>query len=51
MMEEQYADEYEIISVLGSGGQASVYLGRHGHSQFALKIYHSGASGERAYRR
>jgi serine/threonine protein kinase len=48
---DQYAGQYEIVSLLGEGGQASVYLGRRNENRFALKVYRTGASREAAYRK
>jgi serine/threonine protein kinase len=46
---EEYAGEYEILSLLGEGGQAMVYLGNREQNKFALKVYNSGVNNLAAY--
>lgn len=48
---EQYVDEFQILSLLGEGGQAAVYKGQRGQKKCALKVYGPGASREIAYRK
>lgn len=47
---EQYADQFEITTLLGKGGQANVYLGTKHAQNYALKIYGVGPTKEAAYK-